>query len=187
MYITRFNDEYFTVENNWTTDTNANMIIDSILELYDDFDEYDEEDQEVLDGVFVDYLGDDYDTDIEARLVQLFYSNSEKLGEFYEILDDMGAMDDDHELDEGMFWGLDEALKKKYIVRKGKKLRVKRSTKKDMGYTTRGGKEVKMKASERRKRRLSQKKASRKRRATMKRAIRKRAKSMRKRKALVRN
>lgn len=74
---------------------------------------------------------------------------------------------------------LHEALKRKVIVRGGKKKRVKRSTKK--GYTTRGGKEVKMSSKERRNRRKSQKKAARKRKSKKSASLRKRKRSMRKR------
>ena len=56
-----------------------------------------------------------------------------------------------------------ERLKRKIIVRKGKKKIVKRATR--PGYTNRGGKEVRMSPEERRKRRKSQRLAAIKRRA----------------------
>lgn len=74
---------------------------------------------------------------------------------------------------------LNEALKRKLIVRDGKRKYVKRSDKE--GYTVKDGREVKMSQSERRKRKLSQRKGARKRKVKSKTASRKRKISMRKR------
>ena len=75
---------------------------------------------------------------------------------------------------------LEEALKKKTIVRSGKKMKVKRSTK--AGYTVRDGKEVRMSPAERRRRKKAQKKAAKKRKAKKSTMMRKRKISMKKRK-----
>lgn len=84
------------------------------------------------------------------------------------------VLDEEREivLDEGRFKIVNR-------VRKGKVQRRKRVATKD-GYTIRGGKMVRMKPSERRKRKISQKKGSRKRKAKAGRSLRKRKISLRK-------
>ncbi len=77
------------------------------------------------------------------------------------------------------FIELYEFIKRKMIVRGGKKKIVKRTTKK--GFKTVNGKEKRMSFQEIRKRSRSQKKASRKRKATKTRALRRRKLSLKKR------
>ena len=88
-------------------------------------------------------------------------------------------MSEEDNINEGDF---EEAIKRKIVVRGGKKIRKKVTTK--SGYRMAGGKQVRMSASEKRKRAKGAKKASRKRRGKMAGILRKRKKSIRKRKAL---
>ncbi len=74
---------------------------------------------------------------------------------------------------------LDERIKKKVVVRDGKRKRVKRSTK--AGYKVVDGKESRMSSKEKRNRSKSQKKGARKRKVGMASANRKRKISNRKR------
>jgi len=110
------------------------------------------------DGKF--YIIDNFDEDVEE-----VYLENEEIEE---------DEDDGHE-------ELGERLKRKWVVRGGKKKRVKKSTKK--GFKVVGGKETKMKGKEKRARRKAQRRASKLRRAKKSSANRKRARSMRKRKA----
>ena len=73
---------------------------------------------------------------------------------------------------------LDESIKKVKVVRNGKKITVKKSTKD--GYKIKDGKEVKMSSSEKKNRKKAQKKASKKRKTKSASSARKRAKSMKK-------
>ena len=76
----------------------------------------------------------------------------------------------------------EEAIKRKVVVRGGKKIRKKVTTK--AGYRMSGGKQVRMSAAEKRKRAKGAKKAARKRKGRMAGILRKRKKSLRKRKSL---
>lgn len=78
-----------------------------------------------------------------------------------------------------LFDRVDEALKRKKVVRGGKRKILKKTDKK--GYKTVGGKEVRMTAREKINRARAQKKAARKRKPTQAKANRKRAISNRKR------
>ena len=88
-------------------------------------------------------------------------------------------MSEEEHINEGDF---EEAIKRKVVVRGGKKIRKKVTTK--SGYRMAGGKQVRMSASEKRKRAKGAKKAARKRRGRMAGILRKRKKSLRKRKSL---
>ena len=188
MKISNIGNEFFLVRDNWTSDIELNIAIDNIIDAYEEFEdeEFDDESLEVLADVWKEYLGTDFATDFEGKLIALAQTeDGEKVFEIWELLDDLGVFDEDGDddnradIEESIVC---EALKKKIIVRKGKRLKVKRSTRK--GYTTRGGKEVRMPAGERRKRKISQRKGAKKRRVKMKRAVRKRKKSLKKRKAM---
>ena len=88
-------------------------------------------------------------------------------------------MSEEEHINEGDF---EEAIKRKVVVRGGKKIRKKVTTK--SGYRMAGGKQVRMSASEKRKRAKGAKKAARKRRGRMAGILRKRKRSLRKRKSL---
>jgi len=164
----------------YSKDEDINDITNLVCDYHDEIDKFgDVEEKTELKSILKKYLDTGWET-TEALGRKLSCLKPESLDELFDELDDLGAFDEltDDELEEGNY-DLDEALKRKVIVRNGKRKRVKRSTKK--GYTTRGGKEVRMSAKERRNRRKSQRKASRKRRAKKSQALRKRKKSMRKR------
>ena len=182
--IESIENNFLLVHGEYHPDENINLAINTIIDLIDEaFYTYEDDELDDLEDLLYEYMDfsfeefEEFDVkekEIVAEMLCFLADESEDdFWALYEELEENGLFDDDEDLD--------EALKRKVIVRKGKRKVVKRSTR--AGFTRRGGKEVRMKPVERRKRARSQKKASRKRRAKMKRAVKKRKRSLKKRTA----
>jgi hypothetical protein len=180
MRLQKVSDEFFIVQNRYSDDDEINIAINCIIEAWEEVDEFaDDDEYEEIYELIADYI-DDFDIDdIAIKLIAL---SEDDLFDLFDELDEIGLFDDIDD-EEEFYENLQERLVKKFVIRGGKKKKIKRTSR--QGYTTRDGKEVRMGSKERRTRKISQRKASRKRRATMAKAVRKRTKSMKKRKAMI--
>lgn len=199
MNLTKFDDEFFIVQNRYHDDDEINIIINIIIDYFDEVEEFaTEEEASTAVGIICKHFGiTEFDSsDLPNLLIQLCKVDCDKIFDIYDELEAIGAFEekddeyygsfyDDFEDEEDEEIYIAERLVKKFVIRGGKKVRIKRTDR--AGYTTQDGKEKRMGSKERRIRKISQRKASRKRRAKLAGALRRREKSMRKRNSTIKN